>query len=191
MLRPRHGDALVVVDVQNDFLPGGALAVAGGEEIIAVLNACVDEFVCAGLAIVATRCWHPPDHCSFVAQGGQWPVHCVQATPGAEFAADLTLPADAIIVSKATSADADAYSGFQDTQLANTLRDTGVQRLFVGGLATDYCVLNTVKDGLREGLHVILVEDTVRAVELVQGDGERAIAEMLGLGATTVQAHGK
>ncbi len=188
MIKPRAGDALIVVDVQNDFLPGGTLGVAGADEIIARLNVCIAEFVRAGLPVVATRCWHPPAHCSFQAQGGTWPVHCVQNTPGAAFAAGLALPTEAIIVSKATTADTDAYSGFQDTDLANMLRRLGVRRVFVGGLATDYCVLNTVKDSLQEEFAALLIEDTVRAVNVRQGDGERAIGEMRALGVGTVQA---
>ncbi len=190
MFEPRDGDALIIIDVQNDFLPGGSLGVAGGNEIVAILNSCIDQFVSAGLPVVASRCWHPPDHCSFQDQGGRWPVHCVRNTLGAAFAAELALPDRTVIVSKATSADAEAYSGFQDTNLADTLRDAGVRRLFIGGLATDYCVLHTVKDGLREGFEAVLIGDAVRAVNLAQGDGERAIGEMLAHGAVAVQAQG-
>jgi nicotinamidase-related amidase len=180
------GDALVVVDVQNDFLPGGSLGVPHGDEVVAPLNRVIDIFARRGLPIVATRDWHPPDHCSFRARGGPWPVHCVAGTAGAGFAPALALPATAAIVSKATTADADAYSGFGGTDLHRLLGDAGVRRLFVGGLATDYCVLNTVRDGLAEGYDVVLLTDAIRAVDVEPGDGDRAIAEMARLGARIV-----
>ena len=183
---PRPGDALIVVDVQNDFLPGGALAVPHGDEVIPVLNEWIDRFRAAGLPIVATRDWHPPDHCSFSPQGGPWPVHCVAGTHGAAFAPGLRLPPDTIVISKATRSDREAYSGFQGTELAERLRELGVRRIYVGGLATDYCVLNTVRDALREGFDVIVLRDAVRAVDVQPGDGERALAEMERLGARIV-----
>ena len=179
----RSGDALIVVDVQNDFLPGGSLAVPDGDAVIAVLNDYLARFGAAGAPVVATRDWHPAEHCSFVQQGGIWPPHCVAGTRGADFAARLALPDTAIVVSKATKPSKDAYSGFQDTGLAAQLRDLGVSRVFVGGLATDYCVLNTVRDAIAEGFEVVLIEDAVRAVDVNEGDGARAIAEMRALGA--------
>ena len=179
----RSGDALIVVDVQNDFLPGGSLAVRDGDAVIAVLNEHLARFVAAGAPVVATRDWHTPDHCSFVEQGGTWPPHCVAGSPGAGFAADLELPDSAIIISKATDPSRDAYSGFQDTGLAQRLRQLGVTRVFVGGLATDYCVLNTVRDAIGEGFSVVLIEQAIRAVDVNAGDGDRAIAEMRALGA--------
>lgn len=179
----QSGDALIVVDVQNDFLPGGALGVRGGEQVVPVLNEYMGRFSQQGLPVIATRDWHPPEHCSFHAFGGPWPPHCVAGTAGAQFAPQLALPPTARIVSKATRADADAYSGFAGTDLGEYVRQAGVRRLFVGGLATDYCVLNTVKDGLALGCAVVLLLDAVRAVDAAPGDGDAAIAEMVRLGA--------
>jgi nicotinamidase/pyrazinamidase len=183
MLAPARGDALIVVDVQNDFLPGGALAVPRGDEVLAPLNAAMAEFERAGRPVFATRDWHPANHCSFKAQGGPWPPHCVAGTPGAAFAGRLALPPSAAVISKATTAGADAYSGFAGTDLAARLAAAGVKRVFVGGLATDYCVLNTVLDARKEGLDVVVLEQAIRAVEVAPGDGERAIARMREAGA--------
>lgn len=185
-LRLQDGDALILVDVQNDFLPGGRLAVPEGDAVIAPLNAWIERFAQRRLPIVATRDWHPADHCSFQARGGPWPAHCVAGTPGAEFAPALRLPENVWIVSKATRPDEEAYSGFQGTDLAQRLREAGVRRLFIGGLATDYCVLNTVLDALDEGFSVFLLEDAIRAVNVKPGDGERAIAKMTAAGAVPV-----
>jgi len=179
----QDGDALLIVDVQNDFLPGGQLAVPEGDAVIAPLNAWIERFEQQGLPVIATRDWHPADHCSFQPQGGPWPVHCVAGTPGAKFAPNLHLPGNAWIISKATRPDREAYSGFQGTGLATRLRESGVRRLFIGGLATDYCVLNTVKDALKEGFTVFLLKDAIRAVNVKPGDGERAIEEMIAAGA--------
>jgi nicotinamidase-related amidase len=176
-------DGLLIVDVQNDFLPGGALAVRRGEEVLPVINRLIPAFQARGLGIFATRCWHPANHCSFHAAGGPWPRHCIAGTSGAAFAATLALPPSAQIVSKAATAERDAYSGFDHTDLDQLLRAAGVRRLMVGGLATDYCVLNTVKDGLSLGYQVVVVTDAIRAVDVHPGDGERAIAEMAQLGA--------
>jgi len=182
-LRPQAGDALIIVDVQNDFLPGGSLAVPRGDQVVAPLNRYATLFARLGLPVVATRDWHPPNHCSFRNQGGPWPPHCVADTPGARFAPELALPADASIVSKATTAERDAYSGFEGTELDAMLRRRNVRRVFVGGLATDYCVLNTVKDARRLGYEVVLLRDAIRAVDVNPGDGDRAQEEMLRLGA--------
>ncbi|MBI4755208.1 MAG: nicotinamidase [Betaproteobacteria bacterium] len=176
------GDGLVVVDVQNDFLPGGSLAVPGGDEVIAPLNTLLAQFGRRGLPVFATRDWHPADHCSFKARGGPWPPHCVSGTRGASFASALDLPCSVSIVSKATGADQDAYSGFGGTDLDLRLRELGARRLFVGGLATDYCVLNTVRDARRLGYEVVLFEDAIRAVDVNAGDGARAVSEMRQLG---------
>jgi nicotinamidase/pyrazinamidase len=182
-LKPGVGDALLVVDVQNDFLPGGSLAVQQGDEVVPVLNRCLALFSKKELPIYASRDWHPVNHCSFHAQGGPWPPHCIADTHGAEFATDLDLPADAVIISKADTPEKDAYSAFGDTDLGLCLKAVDVRRLFVGGLATDYCVLNTVKDALALGYGVVLLADAVRAVEAKPGDGEKAMMEMRALGA--------
>lgn len=174
-----------MVDVQNDFLPGGALPVAAGKEVIAPLNRWGARFASAGLPVHASRDWHPPGHCSFRAQGGPWPPHCVAGTPGVAFAPELALPPDAVIVSKGTSADAEAYSAFAGTPLAGLLRTQGVRRLFVGGLATDYCVLHTVQDALAQGFAVVLLAEAERPVDARPGDGEAAIQPMGARGATT------
>ncbi|MCC7183430.1 MAG: isochorismatase family protein [Rhodocyclaceae bacterium] len=177
------GDALLVIDVQNDFLPGGSLAVRDGDAVIAPLNRVLALFAQHRLPVFATRDWHPPDHCSFTAQGGPWPVHCVAGTKGAGFPAALHLSTSTTVVSKAVAAERDAYSGFERTELAELLRMQGVRRLFVGGLATDYCVLATVRDACAAGFAVVVLTDAVRAVELHAGDGERALQGMRDLGA--------
>lgn len=174
---------MLVIDVQNDFLPGGSLAVPQGGEVVPALNRCIALFAGKRLPVYASRDWHPVDHCSFRAQGGPWPPHCMAGTRGAAFAANLELPQDAVIISKADMPERDAYSAFGGTDLDQRLKIAGVQRLFAGGLATDYCVLNTVKDGLALGYAVILLTDAVRAVEVMPGDGERALAEMNRMGA--------
>lgn len=183
---PQPGDALVIVDVQNDFLPGGGLAVPEGDAVVPVLNRYIEAFHARGLPVYATRDWHPPLHASFKEQGGIWPSHCVADTPGALFAPGLELPPDTRIISKATEEESEAYSGFQGTGFARDLRDAGVKRLFVGGLATDYCVLNTVRDAIHEGFQVALLRDAVRAVDVNPGDGAKAEEEMVRLGAVPI-----
>lgn len=182
-MTPRQGDALVLVDVQKDFLPGGALAVPEGDRVVPVLNAWVARFRAERLPVFATRDWHPPDHCSFAAQGGPWPPHCVAGSEGAAFAPDLDLPPEAAVISTATTPKKEAYSGFQGTDLGERLRALGVNRVFVGGLATDYCVHDTVLDARRQGLDVVLLTDAVRPVEVTPGDGLRAVDDMIEAGA--------
>jgi len=176
-------DALILVDVQRDFCSGGALPVPDGEKIIPVLNKYIEKFSKAGALIVATRDWHPPNHMSFKDYGGIWPSHCIQGTLGAEFHPDLRLPREVRIVSKATSADKEAYSGFDGTNLERELKDAGIKRVFVGGLATDYCVKSTVLDALRLGFETILLVDAIKGVDAKPGDSERAIEEMVRNGA--------
>lgn len=182
-LVPQAGDALLIVDVQKDFLPGGRLAVARGDEVVPVLNDYLARFRARGLPVFASRDWHPADHRSFAPHGGPWPVHCVAEEAGAEFAPGLELPADVVVISKATDRAEEAYSAFQGTDLAERLARAGVRRVFVGGLATDYCVLNTVLDARRLGFEAIVLEDAVRAVDVQPGDGERALAAMRAAGA--------
>lgn len=171
--------ALLIVDVQHDFLPGGALGVPAGDAVIGALRtaaATVD-------LVVASRDAHPADHCSFAAQGGSWPPHCVEGTHGAELHPAIAALAPALVVEKATASDRDAYSAFDGTGLAAMLRARGVDRLVVGGLATDYCVRASVLDALREGFTVTVLADGVRGVEMQAGDGERALDEMRAAGA--------
>lgn len=183
----KPGDALVIVDVQNDFLPDGSLAVPRGDEVVPVLNGYIALFQQHALPVYATRDWHPPDHCSFTAQGGIWPSHCVGGTPGAAFAAGLSLPQGTLVISKATTSESDAYSGFAGTDLARCLCEHNGTRLFIGGLATDYCVLNTARDALALGFRVNLLLDAIRAVDVQPGDGDKAIDEMKRLGAGTAR----
>lgn len=169
-------DALLVVDVQRDFLPGGSLAVPEGDEVIPVLASCAKEFERQGRPVIASRDWHPQDHCSFKEYGGTWPPHCVADSPGAEIDPALGLPDDTMIVDKATLPDADAYSAFEGTDFDSQLKDLQVKRLFVGGLATDYCVVNTALDALKLGYEVVLMTDAIRPID--PADGERAIEQL-------------
>ena len=180
------GDALLVTDVQNDFLSGGSLAVTDGDEVVPVLNRYIDIFVTRNLSVFATRDWHPAHHCSFRAQGGPWPPHCIAGTHGAEFAAALRLPLSAVIISKATTPEHDAYSSFLRTDMDRQLRDAGIRRIFIGGLTTDYCVLNTTRDALQLGYQVFVLIDAIRAVDVHPGDGQRAVEEMIALGAKCI-----
>lgn len=185
---PGYGDALIIVDVQNDFLPGGSLAIAGSDEIVPVINDYVRAFEASDLPIYATRDWHPPDHCSFQAQGGPWPPHCIAGSLGADFVPGLRLPEaeKIVIISKGTESAKEAYSGFEGTDLAERLSNEGVRRLFICGLATDYGVLNTVRDALAKGFEVLLLEDAIRPVNIQPQDGENALKEMRDQGAIPV-----
>jgi nicotinamidase/pyrazinamidase len=186
-----EGDALLVVDVQNDFLPGGSLAVPRGDEVVPALTRYLAAFQSRGLPIFATRDWHPPNHCSFREQGGPWPPHCVAGSEGAQFPHDLVLPPSTVVITlKGTEPDRDAYSGFDRTDLDARLRAAGVRRLFIGGLATDYCVLWTVKDALKLGYSVLLLMDAIRAVNIHPDDGRKAEDEMISLGAVPVGSEG-
>jgi nicotinamidase/pyrazinamidase len=171
-------DALLVIDVQRDFLPGGALAVPDGDAVVPVLNRYLTLARRAGIPVFASRDWHPHNHCSFSSRGGPWPPHCIAGSEGAQFASGLELPHDVVVIDKATRETADAYSAFSDTALAKDLRERGVTRVLVGGLATDYCVLNTVRDALKERFSVVLLTDAIQAVNVTPGDGARAEAEM-------------
>jgi nicotinamidase/pyrazinamidase len=174
--------ALIVVDVQNDFCPGGTLAVAQGDEVVAPLNKLIQEFLERGEPVFKSRDWHPEKTKHFADYGGTWPVHCVQNTKGAEFHPDLIDDIHIRVVSKGLG-DQDSYSAFDGTDLALQLRRLGVEEVWIGGLATDYCVKNTVLDALNEGFRVKALTNVMRAVELKPGDGERAIAEMRNAGA--------
>ena len=177
--------ALIVVDVQNDFCPGGALAVERGDEVVVPLNRLIKEFLERGDPVYKSRDWHPARTKHFADYGGTWPVHCVRDTPGAEFHEDLLDDPRVRVVSKGLG-DEDNYSAFDGTTLAEDLRRQGVREVWVGGLATDYCVKNTVLDALREGFRVRALSDAMRAVNLKPEDGESALAEMRAAGAEVV-----
>ncbi|MBI3938058.1 MAG: isochorismatase family protein [Betaproteobacteria bacterium] len=180
------GDALLVVDVQYDFLPGGRLAVPEGDGVVAPLNRYIAAFTARRLPVYASRDWHPENHCSFRARGGPWPQHCVAGSDGAQFAAGLALPPGAVVIDKGAAAEKEAYSAFEGTGFARRLRRDNVTRLLIGGLATDYCVLNTVRDALAARFSVLLLKDAIRAVDVNPGDGERAEREMQRLGAEPI-----
>jgi nicotinamidase/pyrazinamidase len=172
----RPGDALIVVDVQIDFCPGGALPIARGDEVVPVLNRWMAAAADAHIPVFASRDWHPRHHLSFIESGGQWPVHCVQDSLGARFHPDLKLPDSATVITKGVRFDRDQYSAFDETGLATELRRMGVRRVWVGGLAQDVCVCATVLDARREGLDTIVIADATRAV--TPAGGERANQEM-------------
>ena len=189
-------DALLIVDFQNDFIPGGALPVEGGSEIAEPINAIADRF---GF-VVATRDWHPPDHGSFegveidpakwhgLDPPGIWPVHCVQNTPGAELYGELDRSKVDQVVDKAQDPFTQGYSSFHGGNLAEVLREHGVDHVYVAGLATDYCVKNTVLDAIREGFEATVVTDAIRGIDVKPGDSERAIEAMREAGAAVVSS---
>jgi nicotinamidase-related amidase len=194
---PGDGDALVIVDVQNDFIPGGALAVPEGDQVVVPLNKAIKIFQTRNLPVFLTRDWHPRKHSSFQEFGGPWPPHCVQNSSGAEFVSDLQGNQRSTIITKGVTFEPDEYSGFQGvdemgTSLDMCLKNLRVERIFVGGLATDYCVLNTVLDGLLLKYDVFIFTDGVRAVNVKPDDGEMALKEMTQKGAqlTTTESLG-
>ena len=169
------GLALLVVDVQRDFCPGGALAVRDGDRVVPDLNRVIAVSRKAGVPIFFTRDWHPPNHTSFKKQGGIWPPHCVQGTKGADFHPDLVIPASTTIISKGDKPKQEAYSGFQGTDLAKRLKALGVREVVIGGLTTDYCVKESSLDAIHEGFAVNVIKDCVKAVNVKPGDGTRAL----------------
>jgi nicotinamidase/pyrazinamidase len=176
--------ALLIIDFQNDFTAGGALAVPGGDEIAEPIKRLAPRFD----FVAATRDWHPPDHASFETEGGPWPVHCVAGTPGADLhpaMADVKVEA---LVDVGRERDDEGYSGFEKSDLARILRDAGVDEVYVCGLATDYCVRASTIDACREGFDVTVVEDGIRAVDVNPGDGDRALADMRAAGAKVASA---
>jgi nicotinamidase/pyrazinamidase len=177
----RKGDGLLIIDVQRDFCPGGRLAIESGDRIIPALNFWMEEARIRGVPIYASRDWHPKRHMSFGEQGGQWPPHCIQDSEGAEFHPALNLPADAVVITKGTRFDHDQNSAFDETGLGVQLKRDGVQRIFVGGLALDVCVLATVIDARREGFDVVVIEDATRPVN--DAGGREALAEIRKSGA--------
>jgi len=191
----KANSALLVVDVQKDFCPGGALAVEEGDQVVPRLNPWVERFAKAGRPIAYTRDWHPPDHCSFREQGGPWPVHCVQKTRGADLHPDLKVKGP--LFEKAFKPDEEAYSGFggflvdadgriSNLSLADWLRRQGVKHVYVGGLTTDYCVRTTTLDALKEGFEVTVLGDAIRAVNVHPDEGCRSVEEMKRAGAEFV-----
>lgn len=179
--------ALIVVDVQNDFCPGGALGVARGDEVIAPLNSLIEKFLARGDLVVKSRDWHPPETKHFAKHGGAWPVHCVRETSGAAFHPELADDPRIVVVSKGTD-DQDNYSAFDGTDLAELLRERGIEEVWVGGLATDYCVKHTVLDAARAGFRVKAIEDAMRAVNLEPHHGAHALEEMRRAGAGIVSS---
>ncbi len=181
-------DALIVVDMQRDFMPGGALPVPEGDRIVPVLNSYIALFEERNLPVFLTRDWHPENHISFKGHGGIWPPHCVRGTEGAQFHPDLKIPADnKFVISKGTAQEFDAYSGFQGTVLADLLRERGVRRVFVGGVATDYCVKNTLLGAVNLGFQAFLLTDAIKGVDVRPGDVERALEQMLSAGAVAIE----
>jgi len=185
--------ALLVIDVQNDFCPGGALAVPEGDRVVPVINRCIDLFSRSGLPVIASRDWHPPRTSHFREFGGSWPPHCVQESVGAAFHPELRLPRDAAIVSKGMDPASDDYSAFRASDphglsLARLLEGLGVSHLYVAGLATDYCVRESVLEALRLGFRVTVISDGIRGVDLEQGDSDRAVAAMVSAGAEMISS---
>jgi nicotinamidase/pyrazinamidase len=180
--------ALVIVDVQNDFCPGGALGVQDGDRIVPVLNKYIEKFAQAGKPIFFTRDWHPPRTTHFNTDGGLWPPHCVQGSKGAEFHPSLQLGSYTALLSKGMAVDEDSYSAFDAVDshglpLAEILRQSGIKRIYIGGLATDYCVKQTVLDGLAQGFQVVVLQDGVAGVNLQPEDSAQAMEAMLQAGA--------
>jgi len=183
------GDALLLVDIQNDFLPDGQLPVPEGDAIIPVVNQWIAAARAAKIPIFASQDWHPENHCSFKAQGGPWPVHCVRETIGAAFPATLKLPSLVTIIHKATLPGQDAYSAFQgeasdDTSLVEKLKALYIHRLWIAGLALDYCVKATALDAMQAGFAVLLIRDGTRAI--TEETGARALQELIAVGVEVV-----
>lgn len=174
--RFRPGDALLVVDVQNDFCPGGALPIPEGHRVVPVLNEWIEAATRAGVRVYASRDWHPQGHPSFAPEGGEWPVHCLQDSVGAAFHPDLRLPQDALVVTKGTRFDQDQYSAFDQTGLHERLTKDGVRRVWAGGLAQDVCVCASALDARRLGYEVALIPGG--SLPVTREGGEEAMAKM-------------
>jgi nicotinamidase/pyrazinamidase len=176
--------ALIVVDVQNDFCEGGVLPAKNTGSLMAQLNAVIELCSREGITCVFTRDWHPEDHCSFIAQGGPWPPHCVQGTPGADFAAGLKFPQAALVIDieKDSNKRNLGYSAFENTNLESELRAQGIKEIATCGIATEYCVKATVMDALRVGFRVIVLTDLIRPIDVVSDDSSKALADMRAAG---------
>lgn len=181
-----NSDALLITDIQRDFLPGGALPVADGDEIIPVLNEYARRFEDAKAHVFASRDWHPPNHMSFKTQGGPWPPHCIQDTLGAKFSSDLKLPEGIVVISKATNPEHESYSVFDGTSFAHELEMCEVKRLFIGGLTTDYCVVNTVLDARKLGYETIVLMDATLGINVEPDDAKKAVEAMQKAGAKQI-----
>ncbi len=185
----------MVVDLQNDFCPGGSLAVPGGDRIVPRVNRTIDLFVRRGLPVLASRDWHPRITKHFKEYGGAWPPHCIQGTKGARFHPDLRLPKDALILSKGIDPEQDSYSAFQayngrGRDLESVVHDLGIDELFLCGLATDYCVRATALDALRRGIRVRVLADAVKGVDVKPGDSKAALEEMRAAGVPFLESRG-
>jgi nicotinamidase/pyrazinamidase len=185
-LNINNKDVLIIADIQKDFLPGGALPIKEGDQIIPVLNDYAKIFNKANAKVLASRDWHPPKHISFTAQGGQWPPHCVHETEGAKFSPDLKLPVGTKIVSKATDSGKEAYSVFDGTGLGEELKSMGMKRIFIGGLATDYCIVNSIIDARKMGFDAVVLADATRGINVNPGDVDKAFETMRRTGAAQV-----
>ena len=185
-LKTDRETALIVVDVQNDFCPGGALAVKEGDQVVPIFNRYLEVFEKSGGPVFACRDWHPKNHRSFKEQGGPWPPHCVQESEGARFHPDLKLPFNAVLISKGWRPEDDSYSEFEATNLELYLKRKGIRRVLVGGLATDYCVKNTVLDACRLGFETYLLTEAIRGIDVKAGDSQKAIEAMKKAGAIPV-----
>jgi len=175
--------ALLIVDVQNDFCPGGALPVPNGDRVIEPVNRAIERFAAAGLPILASRDWHLPSTRHFREYGGSWPVHCVQGTDGAAFHPELRLPEETVVLSKGMNPEQDGYSAFEGVSedgrsLQLVLAALGIEHLYLAGLATDYCILFTAREALRNGLAVTVLTDAVAGVDLTPGASDLALNEL-------------
>ena len=177
----QRGDALIVVDVQRDFCPGGALPIERGDEVVPVLNRWIAAATDNQVPVYLSRDWHPTGHLSFIESGGLWPIHCLQDSDGARFHADLAVPPSAVKVTKGARFDQDQYSAFDQTGLAKELRAKGIRRVWIGGLAQDVCVRATVLEAVREGFETIVIADATRPV--TSAGGREADDEMRHAGA--------
>ena len=185
-MRIEDTDALIVVDVQNDFCGGGALAVPQAEAVVTPINRIMGKFE----HIVFSRDWHPEDHCSFSHRpefrDGSWPPHCIQDTPGAEFRGDLRVPLDAYFIEKGTDPNVEQYSAFAVPGLAEWLRRRDVRQVYLAGLTMEYCVYHSSLDALKAGFSVVVVEDAVRAV--AEESGRVAVEELRRAGVQFVRS---
>lgn len=182
--KPGEQSVLLLVHLQNDFCRNGTVPVPEGDHVIPVANAWIRFFAGRGYGVVATRDWHPPNHCSFQERGGPWPPHCVQGSLGSQLHPDLRIPPGTLIVSCATNPNEEAHSGFDGTSLEDRLEDLDADTVYVIGFATDYCVKRTVLDARRLGFRVVVVQDGIRGFDVRPGDAQRAVQAMHAAGAT-------